>query len=230
MKTYEEPTLVVEGVGDSATTRVTHPAFGQIRASRCSGNISLYGSDLRHHSYIEMTIRRSEMSRSHSRNWHSPGEELISVALSEAQWATFISTMNVFSGAPCTITGLNRKMVPSIPDPVVRPHDSFADEVSKAMAGFHKKLQELADDLPDGPLTKKKVADLASALRNLAGRTTSEASFVAESFDEYMADTTEAAKAEVHAYVTNAVMQTGLASLLDTAPSLPILDAKKEED
>jgi hypothetical protein len=86
------------GPGGMDEMTTTHPAFGQIGASRVSGHIQLYDSDFHHNAYMTISIRRSELHRSLNRDWHYGRDELIEVALSEAQWATFVSAPNIGSG------------------------------------------------------------------------------------------------------------------------------------
>ena len=58
----EEPKATpVEGPGGTQETKLTHPAFGQVSASRVNGRTNLYGSDFSHNSYISLEIKRSEI-------------------------------------------------------------------------------------------------------------------------------------------------------------------------
>src|SRR5687767_12050919 len=100
---YEKPTTTKRvGRTDRGTTE-SHPAYGQISASRVSGSINLYGSDFRHNHYVIVSIHRSVLDRDLSHDWPFPRQEIIEVALSESQWAHFVSSLNAGSGAQCTI-------------------------------------------------------------------------------------------------------------------------------
>jgi hypothetical protein len=109
----------------------THPAYGQITASRVSSSprTLLYGSEFGHGHYIVVTIKGSELHRSVGRDWHMARDEIISVALSESQWATFLSTLNHGSGSCCTIEHVLRKQVPAIASKKDR-HKQFGSEVN----------------------------------------------------------------------------------------------------
>ena len=118
---YENPVTVTEDShGSRDATRTTHPAFAQITASRVSGHSILYGSDFDHNHYVTISISRSELCRNLSNDWYHSREELIEVALSEAQWATFVSSMNQGSGVACTLQHFNGKMIPQLPETVNR--------------------------------------------------------------------------------------------------------------
>lgn len=84
-------------------TRESHPAYGMILAARVQGGARLAGSDFKHQSYIAIEVRHAHLSRSLSNDrWHGD-KHIIRLSLSEAQWATFVSSMNVGFGVPCTL-------------------------------------------------------------------------------------------------------------------------------
>ena len=51
-----EPTIEQCERFDDKSTRLTHPAYGQITVSKVSGSRVLYGSDFVHHSYVTLRI------------------------------------------------------------------------------------------------------------------------------------------------------------------------------
>ncbi|QCG93986.1 hypothetical protein E6C67_08540 [Azospirillum sp. TSA2s] len=207
----------------------THPAYGQIRASRVSGHANLYDSDFNHQHYITITIARSQLHRSLSRDWHFGRDELIEVSLSEAQWASFVSSMNVGSGVPCTITRHDGKMIPRLPSPE-NPAHKFKAEIGKAMQDVQGALSKLASDL-DGPLSKTKVAELRRQIDMLSGRLTGQTGFVADQFDEHVEQTVERAKTEINAYATALVVRTGIEALQgQSGPVLEYLPAANTEE
>ena len=129
MMEIEQPiTKTVKGASGDPRTVTTHPAFAQIAASRVSGHTALYDSDFRHNAYMTIKIRTSELHRNLHHDWHFDREEIIEVALSEVQWATFVSAPNMGSGVPCTLQRLNGKQIPQLPDP-----ESRADQFNAEM-------------------------------------------------------------------------------------------------
>jgi hypothetical protein len=209
-----EDLVEVRGVGSQKDeSRITHPAFAQIGASRVSGHTNLYGSEFEHQHYVTITISKSELGRSLSRDWPFAREELIEVSLSEAQWATFVSTMNHGSGVQCTLNHVQGKQVPGIPHQKPQS-ERFAEEMKQAVASVKNDIKVLAEGL-DGPLAKSKVAELKKELVWISERIEGHATFVANQFDEHMEATTEKAKIEVNAYITNAVQRAGLDAILE---------------
>lgn len=86
--------------------------------------------------------------------------------------------------------------------------------MKQAVADVRNDIQRLAAGL-DGPLAKTKVAELRKQLEWIAGRVEGHTKFVADQFDEHMEDTTEKAKIEVNAYITNAVQKAGLDAIAE---------------
>ncbi len=202
-------------------TVTTHPAFAQIQANRVSGGAYLYGSDFHHQNYISITLRRSELHRDLyrdlSRDWHSAGEEMVEVALSEAQWATFISTLNNGSGIPCTLQHIDRTWVPSIEMTADRK-PQFAGEHSKRLDRAMAALETLNAQIDAVGLSGKKRDELKgtleAAVRDLGGNL----DFVRKQFGEHIEKVTEHAKIEVEAYAQATIQRAGLAAIASGSP------------
>ena len=213
----------IESPGNMGTDskRYDHPAFGQIAASRVQGDSTLYGSDFLHHAYITITIRRSQLCRDLSRDWHFGGEELIDVALSEAQWATFVSSLNVGQGVPCTIQHHDRKPIPTIP--LRRNEDVVQDELAATVKQVAMDLDAAITDIEgiigESVSAKKREAILVR-LRAAHRQVDDHLPFAAESFERHMEKTVEKAKVEVNAYAEHLIVRAGLTAL--GVPSSPL--------
>jgi hypothetical protein len=210
------------GREDSTTT--THPAYAQIVARRVNGHACLYGSDFEHNGYVTVAISRSKLMRDLSSDWHYGHDEIIEVALSEAQWATFVSSMNIGSGVPCTLSYEQGTMVPGLPQPVSRA-DQFSGEMSETVKSSIDRLRLLSTSVADMGLPKRKAeqirSDIAMAIQELEANVP----FVAERFNEHVEEGIEAAKVEIHGYMVGAMTRAGLGALAQTQGPL-VLDAK----
>lgn len=203
----------VESHGDRGLT-FKHPAFGQILVSRVSGSRHLYGSDFGHNSYMSIKICRSQMNRDLYRDWYRAREELIEVNLSEAQWATFVSSQNIGEGTPCTIA--REAGVGLIPE--FEPWDKTAQvkaEFSAKLDGTISNLDALAKHVQDMGLPKGKTAEILSSLRMIKQNLNANLPFVVESFSEHVEKTVEAMKSEVHGYMNGVLQRAGLDALTD---------------
>lgn len=215
--------------GDRQESITTHPAFAQIQANRVSGQAALYGSDFLHHNYIVIRIRKSELRRDLSTDWFfdSVQGELIEVALSEAQWATFVSSLNAGGGVPCTLQHVDRVPVPGLPDPEART-EQFARELRRTQARAREELTALAEAIAATGLSTKKQQELLRRVEAAGRHMGANTEFVAQCFGEHMEDTVEKAKMEVSAYAM-AVLQGRSPSIALDAPAaapLPMLSGE----
>lgn len=153
-----EPTITHDGPkrdGKNSGWRQRHPAFGQIRASRISGESALYGSDFMHQSYIEIVVKTSTLDRGLSNYFYHGGKEVVRVALSHAQWAAFVSQADIGDGTPCTLRRIGPEDMPELPNQTPK-HLQFGEEASDAMKGALLALGELRSLIAQSGLSGKK--------------------------------------------------------------------------
>jgi hypothetical protein len=78
-----------------------HEGYGMIRLGRVSSaHEDLFGSDIKHHSLIELTISEGEKQRGLNRDWYHSQGTIVQVYLSQAQWGEFVSSMGIGEGVP----------------------------------------------------------------------------------------------------------------------------------
>jgi hypothetical protein len=198
-----------------------HPAFGQIGASRVQGGgFALYGSDFRHDATIEIRIHRSQLQRDLSRDWHFERDEIVSVRLSEAQWATFISSLNNGSGVTCTIHAVERERMPDIArrterDVVNREFEERVERIAKHIGDAISDMESAMDGL-----SKAKREKLLERMRRAHKEVYDSMPFAAKCFAEHVEDTVEKAKIEVEAYIHARMMRAGLKALGAEPPKM----------
>lgn len=200
-----------------------HDAFGQISIFRSSGGKSaLYGSDIKHNTVVNIRIHTSKLHRGLSRNWYGQDKLIADIEMSEAQWATFVSSFNIGSGVPCTLKFVNG-------DNEYRPHienlnvsELFNQEAKIKLDKSVETLKILKKKLTDGmsglSQTKRNEAinHVDAAIRELA----SNFPFVMDQFEEYIKDSIESAKTEVHSYVNSTLRDMGLEKLTNDVVSI----------
>jgi hypothetical protein len=190
-----------------------HPAFGQIRANRVSGRATLYDSDFRHQHYVVVEITGSQLIRGLSRDWHHGRETIVQVAMTEAQWASFVSSFGLGGGVPCTIQrreGVG--MVPPLPEPQSRV-DQFSDEMKERLEQAIVRL--------DTAIANAKTKAHAFELRMVRQEILANLPYVAKSFGEHMENTIEAAKGEIHGYINAAIHRAGVTAIAGSGGSQP---------
>lgn len=201
MPNVQEPKLVEKDRTHGDTYE--HPAFGQIRVNRVSGRTHLFGSDFTHQHYVIVEIETCQLVRSLNRDRYHGDKPLIRVAMSEAQWAAFVSSMGR-QGAPCTIERIGFEGMPELPPPT--------DRRRQAGGEMSRKLDKVVARLKVAAANAKTVShrkEIEGAIQEL----TANVDYMVESFDEHMEGTVEAAKAEVHGYINHTVERAGLQAL-----------------
>lgn len=210
----EEP-VVIETGPPMEGTRATHPAYGQIGVNRVQGLSVLYGSDFLHHNYMVIRVYTSELHRSLSSDWTHEREPIVEVALSEAQWATFVSSPNVGRGTQCTIESIGREQMPRLPDPTSRA-EQYSGEIKETLADALRALDGAIKEAEAG----KVKASIREALTRARQELASNIPFVAGRFEEHTEEVVEKAKAEIHGYMVATIQRAGLEAL--TGGNLPL--------
>lgn len=195
----------------------THPAYAQIGANRVSGHSYLYGSDFQHQHFITISIHRSELHRGLSNDWAHAREEYIEVALSEAQWAAFVSSPNAGMGTQCTLRHKDHRAIPQIPGAKDR-QEKFDNEMRVNIKEAREHIAKVRKLIEDSKLPQKAKDSILSELGMADRDISSSVVFIAEQFGEHMEKVTEHAKAEVNAYITGAISRAGIAALQGTTP------------
>lgn len=218
--------------------RETHPAYGAIGAHRVtSTGHYLHGSDFRHHNFITVTIHTAEMQRSDiNTEYHHARRQVIEVAMSEAQWATFVSTPNQGSGVPCTIEYVSVPAAQSIEAdeygqvpailPIETRREQYKLEVDERLQAALDMLDGLVAEIEAASLSQKVKKELIWKAQAAKSQLTSGLPWVAEQYAEHGEKTVERSKIEVEAYLTSAIQRAGLQAL--GAPVQPPIEMIEE--
>lgn len=130
-----------------------HPAFGvAVVQRRSGGGRSLFQSDLLHNETISLSVCKAIRKRDLNHDWVHPGQELVEIEMSLAQWGSLVSSMGLGSGVPVTIRRTEHDVfVPEIPHQprtaeslreVREVTDRMYAEVRAATAVLHEAIHE----------------------------------------------------------------------------------------
>lgn len=208
---------------------VTHPAYAQVRVSHVNGGAHLYGSDFQHQGYVCLTIARSHLRRNLSTDWPSEREELIEIAMSEAQYAAMVSNPNRGSGIQCTLQHINGKSVPQIPAPEQKK-ETFKLEANESGREALKRIESLSAEIQNSKLSAKQKEAWLKDLDFIRDRTRSNLSFVLKCFGEYMEDTVQKARTEINAYIQHAITHTGIAKIIGSDKAKKLLGYRDKDE
>lgn len=215
------------GIRDAGTV-TTHPAFGQIGAFRGSGGAILHGSDFQHSNYISLRIWTGKLHRDLSRDWFHSERELIEIEMSEAQWATLVSSPGMGNGVPCTLRHVGGEVIPGLPDPKQRGQQ-FSDEADKTMAKVTERLYRLKESLESLGLPKGKTAAIREELRHALMDLEANLPFVAKQFSKHIEGEVAKAQIEVEGHILMKLARAGMAAVAGEQPLLRLPAPPAEE-
>lgn len=225
MREIEKPTTNARG-------DETHPAFAMIKANRVSvggagGGAVLFQSDIKHGSTVRITLETATRKRDLNTDWVHAEKQVVEVELSEAQWASFVSSMNT-SGVPATLRWTQADgQLPELPyEPRLK---ESMDEVrgaaeklfSKAQAAMADYEQALADKAP-AKVRNEALRKLHYTLANSEPNMT----FAAQSLNEHTENVVQKARADIEAMAYTAAAQHGLAQGQAPLLELPVFDGE----
>lgn len=217
--------------------RHSHPAFGMISVAKgvpSHGGAVLFGSDLKHRSVITVTLSTAVLDRRLSRDWHQSDNDLVRFHMSEAQWATFVSSTGG-AGVPITyglrpVDGAQLQHVPRI-EKVESVADTFDREVREKCEAYMATATELVDRLKEcassGKVNKGTLNELARLASTLSVGLPNTMEFVQKQMREVMERNVNAGKIELEAHVNDLAMRRGFEALREEAPKLSGLDNSK---
>ena len=194
-----------------------HPSFGLVSISRVqSTGRRLFESPFQHQHFITLSIKRARRQRTDLHTNHvMPEEEIVEVSMSEVQFASAITSLNMGVGTPCTISHLDSKTVRE-PD-ADQTKQTFEKEGEEHFAELLKMAQELEK------LTNLKASEVKAPQRErmsflalkLQQGLSCNREFFHEQFQETMDKVVSAAKAEIQAHVAHVVRSAGLKAIAE---------------
>lgn len=177
-----------------------HPAWVLVGASRVSASppgAVLFDSDTRHQHYVVVRVKRAQRRRDLNRDWKYGRETIVEFAMSEAQWASFVSSMNVGDGVPATLTWDATLDEPRVPGMPYEPRLQVSmDEVHAAAAKAEEKVRAAFQAYKE----KKSAATLRD-LENAIEHMTPNIDFAAKSLAEHAENVVQRSRADIEAFV-----------------------------
>jgi hypothetical protein len=196
----------------------SHESYGSIALFQCSASRSgkdsegkqtisgarLFGSPIRHSSFIGLRICRAEMHRSHHSERLHPAQQLIEIHISPTQFGEMLTSIGAASGVPCTIRAINRNLVPPPPQ---RPtdkekiHVEFEETMLELAQGLDAKISEVKMLLSNKKaLNQQERQAVLGHLETLRQQIKENIPFIHECFEETVEKTVAVAKAEINSH------------------------------
>lgn len=185
----------------------THPAFGMIGASRgltSQPGATLFDSDIQHAHTVTVRIATATRKRDLNHDWNHRDREFVEVEMSEAQWASFVSSMNSGTGVPCTIR--RRENDWDIPGLPYEPR--LAESMAEVRSAGDRALAEIREafKVAQEKPTKTNMKTLEARINNV----TPNMEFAARSLSEHAENVVQKSRADLEAIVIVKAHQLGL--------------------
>ena len=209
--------------------RHEHPAFGTVSLSRVSGQATLFDSEFKHQYFIALRINTAYMDRSLSRNWIHGSNQVAEVYMSEAQFATLVSSIGMGSGVPCTIQQIAKERMPGIIYTDTEQDKHFR-EFDRSLSEVYSRIDDLEQEINTSKITKKLHLSLSNKIRSIRSAAQSNLKFVAKSFAESMETTVEKAKMEILGYAQNNRVNPPLLENTETAQRIEPSDGSGDSN
>jgi hypothetical protein len=193
----------------------THPSYGQILFSRRSGSTgeSLYGSSIKHKEVIHMEINRSKKYLDEfDERYYPEHRPLIEIEMSLSQFSEAISSMNMGSGVPVTLTNVMGRVMPRCQEATLR--DKTDKNLELRFAKIANRLNSMMEKLE--AITSKKSINKGDreAINKMYTMFTQEVRsnlpFLKQCLDEAVDDSIKQAKGEVEAFYLNRITSLGI--------------------
>lgn len=185
--------------------RETHPAWGMIGASRvtCSPpGQALFDSDIRHQHYVVVRVEEADRTRNLHHDHIMGRKRILEVGMSEAQWASFVSSMNT-SGVPATIQFREGVDLPEVPyEPrLAESMDEVRDAARRAQAEVVEAFRAY-----EAHKTAANLRSLRAAIENMPANI----AYAAKSLSEHAENVVNRTRADIEAFVVKKAEQLGL--------------------
>lgn len=186
-----------------------HPAWvvvGAYRGSVSPPGAVLFNSDIRHQHVITVQVSEAHRSRDINRDWIGGRKRIIEFTMSEAQWASFVSSMNSGSGVPATLGFRDSADDPHVPGMPFDPRLAHSiNDVRQAATKAQEDVQRAFDAYKE----KKTVGNLRH-LEAMIDNLPANLRFAAQSLSEHAENVVQRAKADIEAFVVNKAGQLGI--------------------
>jgi hypothetical protein len=198
--------------------RTSHESYAVAELSRISSNKgkTLFGSSIAHSNTIELRIYEAEHIRSEfSSDRYYAKKNLITVEMSNTQFAELITSFNYGSGVPVTLRQFDgiRKANPISFDKRKQHIDEFKLKMNKFSENLERDENRLIELLKKPKLSKADKHEMTLLFTYARRNINQNIPFFESMFEEQIDKTITEAKGEIDSFINNAVTRTGIETL-----------------
>lgn len=216
--------IVIKKDGPMNGERHKHESYGMLGFNRVSGGSPyLYGSSVKHHDKIMLTLKTGEYDRHLNQNWYYGKKELFTVEMSYTQFVELITHMNMGDGIPVTLKYVNGERMEECPyyNPLDVHREEFKEHLEDVYEDSRKLLSEVAEKFKTKKtFNKKEQEEILSLLHRISMNIGCNQEFQLSQFNEQMERTVNESKGEVEAFVQNKLYQIAQQALVENPDAI----------
>jgi hypothetical protein len=211
----------MEGKVSKERNREQAPHMAMVSLHRITGQKNLFGVDWPQGHFIRLEVHEGSVERDLSTDWYHEGRIVLSLDMSEVQFARLITSLNVGGGVPATFAyrpDPEAKLL-AVEAPVAAKSktDTFKGEVARTAVKASAALKEAivaADNAMAGKtVTKGQLLGVLELMRTAAREMEANLPFVVDMAKEAISDAADRGKAEVEAFAGHVSLVVGGAAL-----------------
>ena len=196
-----------------------HPAFGIARFSKgvSSNAHPLFGSSINHSHTITLQIFTGVHERTDYASDHYFDDKLlVEIEMSHAQLSELITSFNYGTGVPVTLRYYNGKKIEDLPvleSKRAQHVEEFKEKMKDFVKYIENKREEIKEYLKKPKLPKKDKEEIEHLLDMIEQNVKQNIPFYQQQFEEQIDKTMMEAKAELDAFLNDAVKKEGLEAI-----------------
>lgn len=185
--------------------RFHHEAFGMITVVETSSSKqdTLFGSDIGHSNCLSISISTAVLDRDLSRDTIHQREQIITIDMSHAQFAQFITSKGSGCGTPVTLRYLNGRDIPSIKNIETKAQvmeREIYESSKRQLAQLDDLVKKFGSMLETGKVGLKEARELHRSMSIVSGNLPSNMEFVVQQGRATINSAQSAAMIELEAF------------------------------
>lgn len=208
--------------------RQNHESYGMLCFHRvtCSGAQPLFGSSIKHHDTIMLTLKTGHMRRNLNEDWFYGDRTLFEVEMSATQFADLITSLNQGDGVPVTIRCMREGSLHKCEQPPFIDRDAlhkaeFKEHLDDVYATSKRLIHELEEKFANKKtFNKADQKEILDICRRISQNIGCNQDFQISQFDRQMERTTTEAKGEIEAFFQNKINQIAQQALVENPEKL----------
>jgi hypothetical protein len=207
----------------------SHESYGLVGISRYTINPPqcFFGSSIKNHAGISLTIRRAKRTRSLAGDSYFSTDELIEIDMTASQFADMLTQPNIGDGVPCTIRHVLCKRMEKCPDEnnerakIQKDFDSHMRDIGSQLDEIIATATAMQQKTSINKADREAFVKMATLIKH---QITNSLPFIHKRFTEAMDETLNEAKADLDLWLKQTANAAGIESISDKLQTTKLIE------